>query len=72
MLSVAEPSHFSSAPAPPIKARLRPAPVPKTGFYTKRLKNINFNLKKVQKTKFCPKNGKKLAKKDLLSLKKFI
>ena len=52
LTSVAEPSHFSSAPAPdifssapapPIKARLRPAPALKTDFDTKHLKNLNSN-----------------------------
>ena len=31
------------APAPPIKARLRPAPASRTEFDTKHLKNQNFN-----------------------------
>ena len=55
LTSVAEPSHFSSAPAldifssspaPPIKARLRPAPTGsgyKIDIDTKHLKNLNFD-----------------------------
>ena len=55
--------NFLSAPAPPKKARLRPAPVPKNRFFTKHLKNLSFNNKKsFNKPRFCPKNGEKIHK----------
>ena len=55
--------NFLSAPAPPKKARLRPAPVPKNRFFTKHLKNLSFNNKKASiNLDFVPKTGKKFTK----------
>ena len=55
--------NFLSAPAPPKKARLRPAPVPKNRFFAKHLKNLSFNNKKASiNLDFVPKTGKKFTK----------
>ena len=66
MISVAEPNHFSSAPAP---GKTNPAPtgsyrlrLQTTDFDTKHLKNINFNIKIASvNLDFVPKT-EKLAK----------
>ena len=77
--SVAELNYFSSVPAPgkknfapasapPIKTRLRPAPLQKTDFDTKHLKNLTFAIKKLQKTYILSQKRKTCTQIYLLSL----
>ena len=76
--SVAEPSHFSSSRdsnnfffgSGSFHKSSAPTSAPKTDFYIKHLKNLNFNNKAPINLKVVPKT--ETEKIDYLSLKKFI
>ena len=72
MISVAEPNHFSSAPAP---GKTNSAPTgsgSKQQILIKTFEKYKFYYKKsFSKPRFCPKNRQNLQKIDLISLKFF-
>ena len=63
----------NSAPAPPIKAWLRPAPAPKKDFDTNQLKNLNFNFKNGSiNLDFVPKTEKRRKNRFTQSQKMYL